>query len=255
MPDERARVPRSGWRTVAVQAVVDELAERRRRELGRVLRVLDLGGGTGGTAVPLAAAGHDVTVVDPSPDALAALRRRAGESGVTSRVRALQGDTDTVGRLRSPGGVGFDLVCLHGTLEMVDDAGAALGNVAAVLDPGGVLSLVVAQRLHAVLARALAGEFDRARAVLERPDGRWGDDDPAPRRYDESAVLEMLRTHGLLPVDVHGVRVFADLVPSALVDADPGRAGLLALEEAAVRHPDHQLGALGSALHVVATRP
>ncbi|MGL5860198.1 MAG: methyltransferase domain-containing protein, partial [Phycicoccus sp.] len=106
MPDERARVPRSGWRTVAVQAVVDELAERRRRELGRVLRVLDLGGGTGGTAVPLAAAGHDVTVVDPSPDALAALRRRAGESGVTSRVRALQGDTDTVGRLRSPGGVG-----------------------------------------------------------------------------------------------------------------------------------------------------
>src|SRR4051812_30358827 len=37
------------------------------------LRVVDIGGGTGGFAVPLAQAGHDITVVDPSPDALAAL--------------------------------------------------------------------------------------------------------------------------------------------------------------------------------------
>ncbi|MGL4175712.1 MAG: class I SAM-dependent methyltransferase [Dermatophilaceae bacterium] len=255
MPDERARFPRTGWRTVAVHTAVDELVVRRQRDLGRALRVLDLGGGTGGTAVPLAAAGHDVTVVDPSPDALAALRRRAGESGVTSRVHAVQGDTDTVGRLGSPDQPRFDLVCLHGTLEVVDDPGAALENIAAVLDSSGVLSLVVAQRLHAVLAQALVGEFDRARAVLERPDGRWGDDDPSPRRYDEAAVLGMLQAHGFLPVDVHGVRVFTDLVPSALLDADSGRAGLLALEDAVVRHPDHPLGALGSALHVVAIRP
>ena len=39
--------------------------------------VLDVGGGTGGFAVPIAELGHRVTVVDPSPDALAALERRA----------------------------------------------------------------------------------------------------------------------------------------------------------------------------------
>ena len=37
----------------------------------------------------------------------------------------------------------------HGTLEVVDDPDAALANIAAVLAPGGTLSLVVAQRLPA----------------------------------------------------------------------------------------------------------
>ena len=260
MADERARSRRAGaqpgLRTAAVQAVVDALAQERSTELGRPLRVLDLGGGTGGTAVPLAAAGHDVTVVDPSPDALASLRRRAAETSTTERIHPLQGDTDSVGE---PGADGerpaYDLVCLHGTLEVVDDPDTALANVAAVLAPGGTLSLVVAQRLPAVLARALAGQFARASAILERPDGRWGDDDPAPRRFDEAEVLGLLAAHGLTPVDSHGVRIFSDLVPSALVDTEADRTALLELEQAASRHPDHPLlGALGSVRHVLATR-
>ena len=45
-------------------------------------------------AVPLARLGHDVTVVDPSADALATLRRRADTAGVGERVRGVQGDGD-----------------------------------------------------------------------------------------------------------------------------------------------------------------
>jgi S-adenosylmethionine-dependent methyltransferase len=258
--DERARTRRAGaqpgLRTAAVQAAVDTLAQRRSAALGRPLRVLDLGGGTGGTAVPLAAAGHDVTVVDPSPDALASLRRRAAETGTSERIHPLQGDTDTIAAPDAGGASpAYDLVCLHGTLEVVDDPGTALANVASVLAPGGTLSLVVAQRLPAVLARALAGQFARAAAILQRPDGRWGEDDPAPRRFDEAAVLDLLAAHGLTPVDSHGVRVFSDLVPSALVDSEADRTALLELEELAGRHPDHPLlGALGSVRHVLATR-
>ncbi|HZP54968.1 methyltransferase domain-containing protein, partial [Actinocrinis sp.] len=55
------------------------------------LDVVDVGGGTGGFAVALARLGHRVTVVDPSPDALAALERRAAEAGVSGSVRAAQG--------------------------------------------------------------------------------------------------------------------------------------------------------------------
>lgn len=260
MADERGRSRRAGahpgLRTAAVQGALDAFAARRSTELGRPLRVLDLGGGTGGTAVPLAGAGHDVTVVDPSPDALASLRRRAAETDTSARIHPVQGDTDTLGEL---GGEGkhpaYDLVCLHGTLEVVDDPDAALANIAAVLAPGGTLSLVVAQRLPAALARALAGQFARAQAILERPDGRWGDDDPAPRRFDEHVVLDLLRVHGLTPVDSHGVRIFSDLVPSALVDSEGDRAALLELEEVASRHADHPLlGDLGSVRHVLATR-
>ncbi len=257
MADEQGRThrpPAPGLRTTAVQRALDELTSRRRAELGRALRVLDLGGGTGGTAVPLAAAGHAITVVDPSPDALFSLRRRADEHGVEDRVRALQGDTDTVRALVGDDAP-FDLVCLHGTLEVVEDPGAALDAVAALLAPGGTLSLVVAQRLHGVLARALAGEFEQALAVLERPDGRWGEDDPSPRRFDEGTVVDLLRAHGLVPVRSRGIRAFIDLVPSGLVESESDRAALLALEDAASQDPAHPLlGALGSALHVLATR-
>lgn len=256
MSEHRGRRPgpAGGPRTTAVQRVLDAHTEQQRAALGRPLRVLDLGGGTGGTAVPLAVAGHELTVVDPSPDALFSLRRRAAEHDVQDHVRALQGDADTVRELVGADPA-FDLVCLHGTLEVVDDPEAAVGAVAALLAPGGTFSLVVAQRLHAVLSNALAGRLERARAVLERPDGRWGEDDPAPRRFDEAAVLELVRAHGLTPVHVQGVRVFADLVPSALLDSEADRAALAALEEAAAEASAHPLlGSLGSALHVLATR-
>ena len=168
----------------------------------------------------------------------------------------MQGDTDTLGELAAGGEpAAYDLVCLHGTLEVVDDPDAAMAGIATVLAPGGTLSLVVAQRLPAALARALAGQFARAQAILERPDGRWGDDDPAPRRFDENVVLDLLRTHGFTTVDSHGVRIFSDLVPSALVDSEADRAALLELEEVASRHLGHPLlGDLGSVRHVLATR-
>lgn len=260
MSDERGRHRRAGaqpgLRTAAVQTALDTLAAHRSADLGRPLRVLDLGGGTGGTAVPLAAAGHDVTVVDPSPDALASLARRAAETDTSERIHPVQGDTDTVGELGADGErPAYDLVCLHGTLEVVDDPDAALANIAAVLAPGGTLSLVVAQRLPAALARALAGQFTQARAILERPDGRWGDDDPAPRRFDETTVRDLLTAHGLTTVESHGVRIFSDLVPSALVDSEGDRVALLELEDVASHHPDHPLlGDLGSVRHVLATR-
>ena len=193
----------STLRTAAVWATVSEAAAGQSAALGRPLRVLDLGGGTGGLAVPLAEHGHDVTVVDPSPDALASLRRRAAETGVADRVRAVQGDTDSVHDVVGAN-ARYDLICVHGTLEVADDPDAAVAHVTGLLDEGAVLSIVVAQRLSAALARALAGEFERAQAILERPDGRWGDGDPGPRRYDEASVVDLLTRHGLDVRTSHG---------------------------------------------------
>ena len=74
-------------RSAAVWAALDPVVGT-----GAPLRVLDVGGGSGMFAVPLARLGHDVTVVDPSADALATLRRRADTAGVGERVHAIQGD-------------------------------------------------------------------------------------------------------------------------------------------------------------------
>ena len=192
MNDERAwRRGGSGVegnvRTAAIWTQVRALSESRQRELSRPLRVLDLGGGTGGLAVALAEQGHTVTVVDPSPDALASMSRRVAESPAAERITAVQGDADTLAGIAPPGTV--DLLSCHGTLEYVDDPEATLARIAEVLAPGGHLSLVTAQRVAAVISRALAGRFDQATTALTSPDGRWGEEDPVPRREPQQRRL------------------------------------------------------------------
>lgn len=214
-------------------------------------RVVDLGGGTGEFAVRVAELGHAVTVVDPSPDALAALDRRAADAGVVDRVHAVQGDAADLSTLVEAESV--DVVLCHGVLEHVDDPGAALEAIGGVLRPDGILSVLVANRLASVIARALAGHFDQARAVLDVSAERWDLRTHGPRRYSRDEAVQLVRSSGFTLQTVHAVRVFTDLVPSTLVDAEPGApAALLALERAAANIPE--LAAVAGQLHLLARR-
>jgi SAM-dependent methyltransferase len=244
--------PRSAIRTAVVWQVLDRLLLERRADTGRDLDVVDLGGGTGGFAVPIAGLGHRVTVIDPSPDALAALQRRAAETGVADRIQAVQGDAADLGGLIATGST--DLVLCHGVLEYVDEPRAAALAAVRALRPGGFASLLVAQRLGAMLARALAGRFAEAQQLLTDPAGRSGDTDPFPRRFDQAAVLDLLAGSDVEVHDVHGVRLVTDLLPGALVDADPAAAqALLEFERAASADP--RLSALAAQLHLVVRAP
>ena len=226
----RGAGPAASARTAVVWEVLSAVLAEADPQ-GRGLDVLDAGGGTGGFAVPLARAGHRVTVVDPSPDSLAALQRRAAEAGLGDRVVGLQGDLDDLPGLVAPGSA--DLLLCHSVLEVVDDPAEALSRVAGVLRPGGRLSLLVANRSAAVLARALAGRPDEAVRVLTDPDGRWGPADGLRRRFTSDVLGDLVTGAGLVVEQLHGVRVVADLVPSAVLDTEPGAAAaLLALERA-----------------------
>jgi 2-polyprenyl-3-methyl-5-hydroxy-6-metoxy-1,4-benzoquinol methylase len=207
------------------------------------LEVLDIGGGTGGFAVRVASLGHRVTVVDPSPDALAALARRAREVGV--EVTGLQGDLSDISALVDKA----DVVLCHGVLEVVDDPAAALAAIHEVLRPGGRLSLLVAQRHAAVIARAMAGHVAQALALLDDSGttGRTG------RRFTADEVTGLVTGAGFEVGSVHGIRVFADLVPGALLDLEPGTtAALLDLERAVSERPEYL--PLATQLHVIAER-
>ncbi|MCW2766316.1 MAG: Methyltransferase type 11 [Nocardioides sp.] len=206
--------------------------------------VVDIGGGTGGFAVRVAERGHRVSVVDPSPDALASLARRARELGV--EVTGQQGDLSSLLDVTGPDGA--DVVLCHGVLEVVDDPGAALATIREVLRPGGSLSLLVAQRHAAVIARAMAGHFTQALTLLDDaavPSGRSG------RRFTQAAITALLAEAGFEPTSVHGVRVFADLVPGSLLDLEPGAAAaLVELEQAVAGRPEYL--PLATQLHVIA---
>jgi len=245
----RAAGPHAAPRTAVVWAVLrgelDRAGDRR-------LTVLDVGGGTGGFAVPLALAGHQVTVVDASPDALAALTRRAAEAGVADRVRAVQGDADGLAGLVAPGSV--DLALCHSVLEVVDDPASAVADLAAALRPGGAASVLVANLAAAVLARAVGGHVVSAEALFTDPDGRVGPRDTLRRRFDADSATSLLTAGGLSVEQVHGVRVVADLVPAAVLDAEPGAYdALLRFELAAAARPPYR--DVATQLHLLARRP
>ncbi len=116
-----------------------------------------------------------------------------------------------------------------------------------MLRPGGTLSLLVAQRHAAVVARAMAGHFQQALALLEgqHDTGRAG------HRFTREELTDLLAAAGLEVAEVHGVRVFADLVPGSLLDLEPGAtAALVELEQAVAERPEYL--PLATQLHVLA---
>ncbi|MEU5050986.1 methyltransferase domain-containing protein [Streptomyces sp. NPDC021096] len=244
--------PRASLRTAVVWEVLRDALDRRVKAAGRdTLEVLDTGGGSGKFAVPLARLGHRVTVVDPSPNALFALERRAAEAGVADLVRGVQGDAHGLFDVVERGG--YDLVLCHGVLEYVEDPAESVRNAAAALRPAGTLSMLAAGLGGAVLARALAGHFTEARQALTDPAGHWGAGDPVTRRFTAEQLSALAGDAGLEVSAVHGVRVFADLVPGVLVDAEPGALdALLALEAAAAELPAFH--SVATQLHVLAER-
>lgn len=245
---ERPSERRHSVRTRVVWAGLQDALERA-GDAGA--QVVDIGGGTGGFAVPLAEQGHRVQVVDPSPDALAALARRADERGVTDRITGQQGDLTDLDRLVDPDGA--DLVLCHGVLEMVDDPAAALRTLAGVLRSGGLLSLLVAQRHAAVVARAMAGHFVAARELLDDPAPQGRPESRSGRRYTADELTGLLGAAGFEVGPVHAVRVFADLVPGSLLDLEPGATqALLDLEQDVSTRPEFL--PLATQVHLLATR-
>ena len=240
---------RTQTRPVTPRNAVVWAALRAELDRGTGLTVLDVGGGTGGFAVPLAEAGHRVTVVDASPDALAGLSRRAAEAGVAERITGIQGDGDRLAELVRPGSA--DLILCHSLLEVVDDPAEVVAGLAGTLRPGGAASIIVANRAAAVLSRAMAGHLGAAVAALTDPDGRVGATDKLRRRFDADGAAALLRAAGLTVEAIHGVRVLADLLPGAVADADP--EALLAFELAAADRPPYR--DIATQLHLYARKP
>ncbi|HKN55633.1 MAG TPA: methyltransferase domain-containing protein [Amycolatopsis sp.] len=199
--------------------------------------VVDVGGGSGGWAVPFAAAGCRVTVVEPNPNALATLRRRAGEEGVSDLITVIADDSDALGAHVPAGSA--DLVLAHGLLEVVDDPADVVRALATAAAPGGAVSVLVANRNAAVLHRALAGRLGEARQLFESADGITPGD-TVLRRFDPEGLRALLVAAGLEVTLLQGDRIIADIVPGGvrddeLADFELATAGVSAFRDIAGR--------------------
>jgi 2-polyprenyl-3-methyl-5-hydroxy-6-metoxy-1,4-benzoquinol methylase len=233
----------AGRHGVVAAVLAEHVARARAVEPDRSPTVLDCGGGTGAFAVPLAAAGASVMVLDTSADALATLARRAEEAGVAESIIACQGEVEAIGAVI--GQAMFDLVLAHGVLETVDDADAAFAAIAAAVRPGGLLSVLVGNPVSAVLARAAAGEMSAALDEVHRMDR-------ADARLGPDRIRQLCAQYGLAVEQVRGVGVFLDWIPGAALEGPGAGAELARLEtETATRAPFADIAAR---VHLLARR-
>lgn len=219
-------------RSVSQQWLLALIDEQITEHAAGPLTVVDLGGGAGANAVHFAEHGHTVTVIDPSPDQLANTQRRARERDVTARITTLQGDTGTLTDLVPHHSV--DLVLCHLVFGDVTDRPATLANIADVLRPGGLTSLLVRQPYQRVMRQAMDGDIAAANALLD--DNRW---------IGRRELSGLLADAGFTILAEHGVGAIADMVR-----ADVPAADLLELERRVAGRREWLDAA--SALHVLA---
>jgi S-adenosylmethionine-dependent methyltransferase len=202
--------------------------------------ILDVGGGAGHQSLPLARAGYEVTILDPSPAMLGrAEQRLAAEApevrGRVTLVRARGEDAgDATGHRR------FAAVLCHGVLMYVAEPETLIASLCERVAPGGIVSVM------ALNARTLA-----IRPALER---RWADALGAFDARGERGILGvatradtleelsgLLRDHGMEPVAWYGVWLFSDWLD--LASAGPEEISAVAAVElqASRRDPYRQL--------------
>ena len=180
------------------------------------LRALDLGCGTGGTAIRLARLGIHVTAVDCSAAMLDIARRAALEGGVAEKIVVQHGEAAQLARLfpaRS-----FDVILCHNILEYVDDPEAVLRDAARALrDSSGVVSVLVRTQAGEVLKAAIrAGDLDEAENALM---AEWGEESlygGRVRLFSNDYMRGMLKAASLTLIAERGVRVVADYLPPAI---------------------------------------
>lgn len=204
-------------------ALVEQTLRNRLDGLGR-LRVLDVGGGDAADSLPLAVAGHDVTVLDTSPAMLAAASADAAEAGVPLRV--IQG---SLAELQPT--AAYDLVLCHFVVQYLDDTAADVARLAGAVRPGGMVSLIAPNPDGAVLAAMVR---DGTQAALDRLDATSTCSrvfDAEVRTVDIGEAQAALLAAGCTPTALCGDRMMNELVADNEVKHDPAWfAELLRLE-------------------------
>jgi 2-polyprenyl-3-methyl-5-hydroxy-6-metoxy-1,4-benzoquinol methylase len=205
--------------------------------------VLDVGGGSGAIAIPLAADGYRVTVADPSRGMLDVATANAAEAGVGIRLEQTGIDDLAASALGT-----FDVVCCHAVLLYVDDPLSALRTLRSVAREGATLSLLEKNRGALAIRPGLAGDYAEALRVLDDPvaTGNLG---IANLSHSVATWLAWLDEAGWDVSSWAGIRLFSDTARDDL--SEPAFRALVDLErEAGTREPYRSVARL---VHFAAT--
>ncbi len=214
--------------------------------------VLDVGGGAGHQSFPLAQAGYEVTLLDPSPAMLDKARQRLQRlPGATRRrVTLLEADGETADE--AVAGRRFAAVLCHGVLGYLERPERLVDQLCRCAAGGGVVSIMTGNAKAAAVRPALERRWGDALASFDARTeiGVLG----VPGRADTvEEISELLLTRGVEPQRWYGVWLFVDWLEFSGAELDPSDAEQVAATaavelEASRRDPYRQLSRV---FHVV----
>jgi S-adenosylmethionine-dependent methyltransferase len=177
------------------------------------LFALDIGCGTGATAVRLARLGMHVTLLDSSQAMLDIAKRTAQEAGVTEKIVLQHGDASRLMNLFPA--ASFDVIVCHNVLEYLDDPITVLrGAARALRNSSALLSVLVRNRAGEVLKAAIqAGDLASAENNLT---AEWGQESlygGRVRLFTSDSMQAMMNAAALTMTNETGIRVVADYLP------------------------------------------
>ena len=207
--------------------------------------VLDVGGGAGHQSFPLAQAGYDVTLLDPSQAMLDRAQQRLARLPGEAQRRVTLVRADGENADEAVKGRRFAAVLCHGVLGYLERPEPLISQLCRCAAPGGVVSIMTGNAKAMAVRPALERRWDDALAAFDARSeiGVLG----VPGRADTVEELsELIRSRGVSPLRWYGVWLFVDWLDFSGAELDPSDsrqvAATAAVElEASRRDPYRQL--------------
>ena len=207
--------------------------------------VLDVGGGAGNQSFPLAQAGYEVTLLDPSAAMLDKAQQRLQRlpPEAQRRVTLMQADGENADT--AVNGRRFAAVLCHGVLGYLEQPEPLVDQLCRCAASGGVVSIMTGNAKTLAVRPALERRWDDALAAFDARTevGVLG---VSARADTVEELSELMRSRGVEPQRWYGVWLFVDWLEFSGVALDPSDAKQLAATaevelEASRRDPYRQL--------------
>ncbi|MBO0844592.1 MAG: methyltransferase [Nocardioides sp.] len=182
--------------------------------------VLDVGGGAGHQSFPLAGAGYDVTLLDPSSAMLDKARQRLQRLPQEAQGRVTLGEADGEHADEAVEGRRFAAVLCHGVLGYLEQPEPTIDQLCGCAAPGGLVSIMAGNAHAGAVRPALERRWDDALASFDARSeiGVLG----LPTRADAVEELsEQLLSRGVQPLRWYGVWLFIDWLDLSGAELDP----------------------------------
>jgi SAM-dependent methyltransferase len=181
--------------------------------------VLDVGGGAGHQSFPLARAGYDVTLLDPSSAMLDKARQRL--QGLPEDARGRVGFVEAAGDSAEEAvdGRTFDAVLCHGVLGYLEQPELVVDQLCRCVTRGGIVSVMAGNADASALRPAMERRWDDALVAFDA-DSEIGVLGLPTHAHTVDGLSEQLRSRGVEPQQWYGVWHFVDWLDLGGVELD-----------------------------------